>query len=115
MNPLLRYLDPLPLIAVLRGVTSEEVLVVGGALYERGFRILEVPLNSPRPYDSIRLLAERFGERALIGAGTVTAVDEVRQVADVGGRLIVMPHTDLALIRDAKQQGLVCIPGVATP
>jgi 2-dehydro-3-deoxyphosphogalactonate aldolase len=115
MNPLHRYLDPLPLVAVLRGITSEEVVAVGGALYDRGFRILEVPLNSPRPFASIGLLVERFGDQALIGAGTVTSIDEVARVKDVGGRVIVMPHSDLAVVREAKQQGLACVPGVATP
>jgi 2-dehydro-3-deoxyphosphogalactonate aldolase len=114
-NGLARYLDPLPLIAVLRGITPEEIPAIGTALAARGFRILEVPLNSPRPYDSIRLLAEHFGERCLIGAGTVTSTDEVMKVNAAGGRLIVMPHGDTALIREAKRQGQVCVPGVATP
>jgi 2-dehydro-3-deoxyphosphogalactonate aldolase len=114
-NPLARYLDPLPLIAVLRGITPEEIPAVGAALVAHGFRILEVPLNSPRPYDSIRLLSERFGERCLVGAGTVLGVAEVTLVSATGARLIVMPHADAAVIREAKRQGLVCIPGVATP
>jgi 2-dehydro-3-deoxyphosphogalactonate aldolase len=114
-NPLAPYLDPLPLIAVLRGITPEEIPAVGAALVAHGFRILEVPLNSPRPYDSIRLLSERFGERCLVGAGTVLGVAEVTLVSATGARLIVMPHADAAVIREAKRQGLVCIPGVATP
>jgi len=109
------YLDPLPLIAVLRGITPEEIPAVGSALVANGFRILEVPLNSPRPYDSIAALAETFGERCLVGAGTVTAVDEVKEVAAAGGQLIVMPHADAAVIRAAKRQKRVCVPGVATP
>jgi 2-dehydro-3-deoxyphosphogalactonate aldolase len=114
-NPLKRYLDPLPLIAVLRGITPEEIPEVGAALVANGFRILEVPLNSPRPYDSIRLLVERFGDRCLVGAGTVLDVEHVTLVNAAGGRLIVMPHGDVAVIREAKRQGLVCVPGVATP
>ncbi len=74
-----------------------------------------MPLNSPRPFESIRLLAEKFGERCLVGAGTVLAADEVAQVCAAGGRLIVMPHGDTAVIREAKRQGRVCVPGVATP
>jgi 2-dehydro-3-deoxyphosphogalactonate aldolase len=112
---LVTYLDPLPLIAVLRGITPEEIPSVGAALVGNGFRILEVPLNSPRPFDSIAALAERFGDRCLVGAGTVTAEDEVGEVAAAGGQLVVMPHGDTALVRAAKKQGRVCVPGVATP
>jgi 2-dehydro-3-deoxyphosphogalactonate aldolase len=115
MNPILRYLEPLPLIAVLRGITPEEVLAVGSALFDSGFRVLEVPLNSPRAFDSIRLLADRYATRCLIGAGTVLAVDDVARVREAGGQVIVMPHADPAVIRAAKAQGMVCVPGVATP
>ena len=114
-NPLLSYLAPLPLIAVLRGITPEEIEPVGAALAGEGFRLLEVPLNSPRPFDSIRALARAFGEDCLVGAGTVLTTDDVTRVAAAGGRLIVMPHGDVAIVREAKRQGLVCVPGVATP
>ena len=114
-NPLARYLDPLPLIAVLRGITPEEIPAIGAALVAHGFAILEVPLNSPRPFDSIGALAAQFGERCLVGAGTVTTVEEVTRVNAAGGRLIVMPHADAAVIREAKRQRMVCVPGVATP
>jgi 2-dehydro-3-deoxyphosphogalactonate aldolase len=110
-----RYLKPLPLVAVLRGIAPEEIEAVSSALNDNGFRILEVPLNSPRPFDSIGLLAKRFGERCLTGAGTVLRVEDVARVAEVGGRLIVMPHGDVAIVREAKQLGLTCLPGVATP
>jgi 2-dehydro-3-deoxyphosphogalactonate aldolase len=112
---LVDYLDPLPLIAVLRGITPEEIPAVGAALVANGFRILEVPLNSPRPYDSIAQLATTFGEKCLVGAGTVTAVKEVAEVRAAGGQLVVMPHGDTAVIKAAKRQGRVCVPGVATP
>jgi 2-dehydro-3-deoxyphosphogalactonate aldolase len=114
-NPLTRYLDPLPLIAVLRGITPDEIPAVAGVLVAHGFAIIEVPLNSPRPFDSIGALAERFGDRCLVGAGTVTDVDQVTLVNAAGGRLIVMPHADTAVIREAKRQAMVCVPGVATP
>ena len=114
-HTLVDYLDPLPLIAVLRGITPEEIQTVGSALVAHGFRILEVPLNSPRPYDSITALASTFGDKCLVGAGTVTAVSEVANVRAAGGHLIVMPHGDTAVIRAAKRQGRVCVPGVATP
>ena len=109
-----RYLEPLPLIAVLRGITPEEIAKVGRALFDEGFRILEVPLNSPRPFESIRLLAQEFANRCLVGAGTVIDPSDVARVRDSGGALIVMPHADPEVIREAKRLGLVCVPGVAT-
>jgi 2-dehydro-3-deoxyphosphogalactonate aldolase len=115
MNPLAAYLASVPLIAVLRGITPEEAEGVSDALVDNGFRILEVPLNSPRPFDSIRLLAQRHGRQCLIGAGTVLRVDDVARVREANGRIVVMPHADTAVIREAKAQGLVCVPGVATP
>lgn len=108
-------LDQCPLIAILRGITPGEAVAVGEALFEAGFRVIEVPLNSPQPIDSIGRLAERFGTRAVIGAGTVMTARDVAQVASAGGRLIVMPHADLAVVRAAKSRGLSCAPGVATP
>ncbi len=115
MNPLLPYLDPLPLIAVLRGITPEEIPAISEALVAEGFRVLEVPLNSPRPFESIGLLATIYGARCLVGAGTVLDVADVVRVRDAGGKVIVMPHANTAVIREAKKQELVCVPGVATP
>lgn len=115
MPTLRRYLDSLPLIAVLRGITPEEIPDVGDALTSNGFRVLEVPLNSPRAMESIRLLAERWGADCLVGAGTVIAVDDVARVRAAGGQVIVMPHADVAVIRAAKAEGMLCVPGVATP
>ena len=109
------YLRPLPLIAVLRGITPAEIDAVGAALFDNGFRILEVPLNSPEPFDSIARLERRFGERCLTGAGTVIKVTDVAKVAAAGGKLIVMPHGHVEIIREAKRLGMVCVPGVATP
>jgi 2-dehydro-3-deoxyphosphogalactonate aldolase len=109
------YLKPLPLVAVLRGITPDEVPAVADALHAEGFRILEVTLNSPQPFDSIRRLADSHGARCLVGAGTVIEVADVARVRDAGGRLIVMPHADTAVIREAKSLGMVCLPGVATP
>src|SRR5512134_785858 len=94
------FLDPLPFIAVLRGITPEEIPAVGATLATHGFRIIEVPLNSPRPFESIRRLAEGFGDRCLVGAGTVIDVADVARVQAAGGRLIVMPHGDAAVIRE---------------
>lgn len=110
-----RYLKPLPLVAVLRGITPTEVETIGAALADCGFRILEVPLNSPDPFESITRLARDLSEHCLIGAGTVLTVADARRVADAGGKLVVMPHGDVAIVREAKRLGLVCLPGVATP
>jgi len=108
------FLAPLPLIAVLRGIAPEEIPGVGDALFENGFRILEVPLNSPRPFESIAALARRYEGRCLVGAGTVLAVADVARVRDAGGTLIVMPHGDTEVVRQSKGLGLTCVPGVAT-
>lgn len=109
------WLEHLPLVAILRGLRPDEAVDVGSALADAGFRLLEVPLNSPEPFDSIRRLVDTLGDAYLIGAGTVLDPARVRDVADAGGRLIVMPHADTAVIRAAKQAGLYCVPGVATP
>lgn len=110
-----QWLDRLPLVAILRGLRPEEAVDVGRALSEAGFRLLEVPLNSPRPMESIRLLADALGDNHLVGAGTVMTAQQVSDIAAAGGRLIVMPHADAAVIGAAKAAGLVCTPGVATP
>jgi 2-dehydro-3-deoxyphosphogalactonate aldolase len=109
------HLTQMPLIAILRGITPEEAVPVGLALAEAGFRIIEVPLNSPQPLQSIERLVRELGTRCLVGAGTVMSSAQVVAVAQAGGRLIVMPHGDEAVIRAAKARGLYCAPGIATP
>lgn len=109
------WLHPLPLVAILRGLRPEEAVATGRAIVEAGFRVLEVPLNSPQPFDSIALLADALGKDVLVGAGTVMTPAHVEAVANAGGRLIVMPHADTTVIRAAKAAGLLCVPGVATP
>lgn len=108
-------LAELPLVAILRGLAPENALPVGQVLIDAGFRIIEVPLNSPRPFESIGLLAKALGPRALVGAGTVLRTEDVVRVRDAGGGLIVMPHGDTAIIGEAKRLGMICVPGVATP
>jgi 2-dehydro-3-deoxyphosphogalactonate aldolase len=115
MRDLAAALERCPLVAILRGIAPEEVEAVGKALLAAGFAIIEVPLNSPQPLHSIERLAASCGERALIGAGTVTAEREIGEIAAAGGRLIVMPHGNVAVIRRAKAAGLFCLPGFATP
>jgi 2-dehydro-3-deoxyphosphogalactonate aldolase len=109
------YLTELPLIAILRGLKPENAEAVGHALVEAGFRIIEVPLNSPDPFRSIERLAKTMPGNVLVGAGTVLDPEQVNGIRDVGGKLIVMPHADLDVIKRAKEQELICTPGVATP
>lgn len=104
-----------PIAAILRGVTSDEIDAIGDALVEAGITVIEVPLNSPDPFESIRRLAARHGTRALIGAGTVLDPADVHAVFACNGRLIVAPNADLAVISQAKVGGLVALPGVMTP
>ncbi|KWV58487.1 2-dehydro-3-deoxy-6-phosphogalactonate aldolase [Rhizobium altiplani] len=108
-------LSALPLIAVLRWITPQEVEDVTAILVESGFGLIEVPLNSPDPLCSIERIARRFGADALIGAGTVMSPADVTRVRDSGGRLIVMPHADVAVVKAAHDQNLACFPGVSTP
>jgi 2-dehydro-3-deoxyphosphogalactonate aldolase len=103
-----------PLVAIIRGVTPGEVVAIGEALYAEGIRIIEVPLNSPQPLDSIRALAEALGERALIGAGTVLDPADVERVRQVGGRLIVSPNTYAPVIEATAAAGMVSAPGYFT-
>jgi 2-dehydro-3-deoxyphosphogalactonate aldolase len=104
-----------PLIAILRGVTPNDAAEHGQALYEAGFRIVEVPLNSPQPFDSIAAIRKVLPADAIVGAGTVLHASFVNEVKSAGGELIVMPHSDAEVISAAKAQGLACAPGVATP
>ena len=105
----------LPLVAILRGLKPEEAEALGFTLYEAGFRLIEVPLNSPDPFTSIATLRRALPADALVGAGTVLTIEQVWKLKDCGGELTVMPHADTAVIRAAKEAGLICTPGVATP
>lgn len=103
-----------PLIAILRGVTPGEVVAVGEVLFDAGFRLIEVPLNSPEPLESIARLAKAFANRAVIGAGTVLRPAEVTAVRTAGGTLIVSPNTNVEVIATTAKAGLVSLPGCAT-
>jgi 2-dehydro-3-deoxyphosphogalactonate aldolase len=105
----------LPLVAILRGIKPGEALAIGEALVAAGFRLIEVPLNSPDPFASIDLLAKALAGRAVVGAGTVLRVEDVDALAAAGGRLVVSPHTDVEVIAHAKARGLIAVPGFATP
>jgi len=103
------------LIAILRGVRPDEAEPIGAALEAAGIAIVEVPLNSPDPLASIRRLAARFGDRLLIGAGTVMTSAQVAEIATAGGRLVVTPHAAADVVREAKARGMLACPGFFTP
>ena len=109
----LPHLDP-PLVAILRGLPAEDAASVGAALFEAGFRAVEVPLNRPGALQAIATLTALAPAGTLIGAGTVMSPQDVQAVADAGGRLIVCPHCDPAVIDEAVALGLWCVPGVGT-
>ncbi len=102
-------------IAILRGVSPDEVLEVATELKAGGIRIIEVPLNSPQPFDSIARLVGRYGDELLIGAGTVLTPEDADRVADAGARLVLAPNLDVEVVRRSRARGLLTMPGVATP
>ena len=104
-----------PLIAILRGIKPSEALEIAAALLDAGIDRIEVPTNSPDPYDSIGKIVDAFGKDALIGAGTILTTDQVDQVAAVGGKLIVSPNCDATVITHTKTRGMQSWPGVFTP
>ena len=113
-NVFQQALEQCGLIAILRGVRPEEVESIGQELYAAGFRVIEVPLNSPQPLHSITALRGSLPADCVVGAGTVLSPEQVLEVKAAGGEVIVMPHSDPAVIRAAKQAGLYSAPGVAT-
>lgn len=116
MNMLLEtYLQQCPVIAILRGIKNEECIEIGEALYLAGIRIMEVPLNSPNPFESIRLLAKHFKGRAIIGAGTVLSSEHVIKVKEADGQIIISPNLNLEVGKTAKASGMIWAPGVFTP
>ena len=115
MDLIRKALGELPIVAILRGIKPEEAGWAFDVLVEAGYRLIEVPLNSPRPYESIRLMQERAGGDVLIGAGTVLSVTQVDELHAIGARLVVAPNCDTAVIRAAKAHGMAVLPGAATP
>jgi len=115
LDNLRQYMDQCPLVGIIRGVTPGDVEAVGDALFEAGIRIIEVPLNSPDPLKSIEILAAKFGDRALVGGGTVLKAGDVANVRASGGRLIVSPNTNRDVIAATASEGLVSMPGFFTP
>lgn len=110
-----QYIERCPIIAILRGITPEEIIPVGRALMECGINIIEIPLNSPQPLESINRLAAEAGERAIIGAGTVLRVPDVEAVKAAGGQLVVSPNTDPNVIAATVEAGMISVPGYFTP
>ena len=110
-----RHFDACPLVAIIRGVKPDEVEAIGDVLVESGIRIIEVPLNSPDPFDSIARLAKRLGDRVLVGAGTVLTAENVEKVRQAGGRLVVAPNFNESVVRASVAAGMVSMPGVFTP
>jgi 2-dehydro-3-deoxyphosphogalactonate aldolase len=108
------YLHRCPLVAIVRGIAPADAEAIGDAVQQGGIRMIEVPLNSPDPLRSIELLARKFGESMLVGAGTVLSIEQVRQVRDAGGRLIVSPDTNADVIAATAEAGLVSSPGYFT-
>lgn len=113
-KPFDTYLTAMPLVAILRGVKPDEVLSIGQALFDAGFRAIEVPLNSPDPFDSICRLAAHFSGECLIGAGTVLKAGDVDRLASVGGRLVVTPNVEETVIARAVELDMLPFPGFAT-
>lgn len=109
------YLNECPLVAIIRGVKPDEAEAIGNAIFASGIRIIEVPLNSPEPIESIRVLVSVFGDRALIGAGTVLDPADVPRIAQVGGQIIVSPNVHSGVIEATVAAGMVAAPGYFTP
>ena len=107
--------DSPPIVAILRGVTPEEAPSIGMSLIDSGIAAIEIPLNSPRPFDSIRALSRALSGRATVGAGTVLKAGDVPRVADAGGRFVISPNTDTGVIRATRREGLISIPGIFSP
>lgn len=102
------------LVAIIRGIRNEEVEPVLSTLVEEGFEAIEIPLNSPQPWMSIAQAVRLFGDKVLIGAGTVLSVEDVQKLADCGGRIMVSPNTDAQVIKAAAERGLITMPGCYT-
>jgi 2-dehydro-3-deoxyphosphogalactonate aldolase len=110
-----KFLSQSPFVAILRGITPNDIIPCASAIVDAGWRIIEVPLNSPSPIDSIRLLDAHFGNDILCGGGTVLNVEQVNAVASAGGKLVVSPNTNTAVIKESLKLGILGMPGFVTP
>lgn len=109
------HVQSCPVVAILRGITPDEIIAIGRALMECGINIIEIPLNSPEPFESIRRLSADAGDKAIIGAGTVLEVPDVAAVKAAGGQLVVSPNTNVAVIAATVAAGMISVPGYFTP
>ena len=108
-------LKKMPVVAILRGVKPDEVVEIGQAIKEAGISIIEVPLNSPQPFDSISRLVEALSDECVIGCGTLVEIDDIHRLADTGATIAVTPNTDVTIIKKCIQFGITPMPGWATP
>ena len=115
MDPLDQALLACPVIAILRGLLPQNAVAVGEALVKAGIRIIEVPLNSPEPLESVRRLAQWAGPELIVGVGTVLTVEQVTQAKQAGAQIVLAPNADPAVIRQTKLLSMFSVPGVATP
>lgn len=115
MTPFDTAIQTCPLVGILRGLTPDRAKIVGETLYQVGLRVLEVPINSPSPYESIAILRQSLPEDCVLGAGTLRSIGNLRSLKDAGGTIAVMPHTNPLLITKAVSLGLLPMPGVFTP
>ncbi|MCG8492203.1 MAG: 2-dehydro-3-deoxy-6-phosphogalactonate aldolase [Sneathiellales bacterium] len=115
MNTIFEKIGEMPLVAILRGISPDEVDAVSDILVEKGFTFLEVPLNSPEWQESLKRLSRRHGDTIVLGAGTVLDADDVAKVRDAGGRAIISPNLNEAVVRKTKELGLLAVPGCYTP
>ena len=114
-NSLDSHLSKVPVVAIIRGVTPDEVLDIGNAIYESGIRVIEVPLNSPEPFESIKRLSIDLGEKCTIGCGTLLSKRDAKRVANAGGKIAVTPNTKPGVIKKCIELGMTPMPGWATP
>lgn len=114
-TPLDAWLEKMPVIAIIRGVTPDEVIGIGQAIFEAGIGIIEVPLNSPQAFESIKRLSLELGENCVIGCGTLLTEEDAKRVADSGGKIAVTPNTNPSVIKKCIQLGITPMPGWATP
>lgn len=110
-----QHIGRCPVIAILRGITPNEIIPVGRALVECGINVIEIPLNSPEPFESIKRLSTDMGSNAIIGAGTVLRVEDIQTINASGGQLVVSPNTDPKVIAATVAAGMISVPGYYTP
>lgn len=109
------WLDKVPVVAIIRGVKPEEAAEIGAAILEAGVGVIEVPLNSPQPFQSIENLSQSLGDRCVIGCGTLLSVEDAQRVADAGGTIAVTPNTNVSVIKRCIELSMIPMPGWATP